>query len=479
MTDENYFSADENDVSADDVVNVTKIRTNENRQNKDVREIKEKTLSEHDTIDYVQENRYPHPSHDNKKHHTEMHIVGNNQITQDVDNNTVPDYVDEFIQKMMETMKLKRKATRKQDLNCIIKGLSKIPIESGFNIDHLEWLLRVEQQTDKTPFQIVLEEEELVVQKIQKMQKNGVSFEDASLQTLYQELDHWSELKEDVLCKQDKQEHEMKQQIQEFVSVLPQMQKTYHRFARLLKTIQLQKVFTVESGFSRWEALLSNSSHKSSSFSYKFCSRVLYAPYRLFYILQSKITLDGLVQEPSFKWGELCREELEAILVNTLHNTFLNEGLNTLKDSLNIATFNEWLERLPVSNKKKVWVFIGSVLKKKYESNVFKENYGYIRSAFHQKQALQSLPHFRCMLKKEKLAKEIQALQQQLEQTTDSKGRYRLRHVKLKAVEKRWNDINMEINQYRTFPYDEAQFNRHVAWLKEHIEFKSILDVFD
>ena len=382
--------------------------------------------------------------------------------------------IETFIQNMMQRLKLKRKHNAKEDLKHIQLALHKIPYEPSFNINHLEWMIRVDTQTDKTPFQMVLEEEKDVIRQIQSKQKQQNTIDSLHLEALYAELEHWQALKENPLCKEEKEQYETKQQIDKLMSILPQLQTIHKRFHNMLHTIQLQNIMNIESGHNRWKTILA--SKYKHMFSYPFCNRILQAQYRLIYVLHSKITLDQVVQEPTFKWTELFREEYDAILYNVLDNTFQQKHIHI--NQLTTSLFYKWFNGLKEWNRKQVWNFIQVLMNKKYDTNGFKEHYGFIRGAFRQKQIVKLLPYNRLLSKMEMTTKNIKKIQHLLENTTNSKERYHLRNIQLRNEEKIWKTLMNQKQHTQEFPYDETQWNHHKTWLNKHNEYKTILEAF-
>ena len=418
------------------------------------------------------------PHHNHNHNHNHNHTISDDAHTH-TPKHIAPHYVDEFVVNMMQLMKLNRKGSIADDLKCIQHAFNRIPIESDFNMNHLDWILSVESHPDKTPFQIVLDEEERVVQDIRQCNEvSGVSAAvvDASLQLLYEQLDHWQQLKTNPLCREDKHKHDQKIQIQEVLSLLPRMKIMWSHFHKLLNAVQFATISDITVEDKRWAALLSHS--QSGGFSYKFCNRILQASYRLIYIIQTNVKLNRIVQESSFKWSELCREEADAILYNTFINTFPEKKLLSDKDELTADYFISWMNGLKESNKDQVWECIQSTLKKKYDSHVFKEHYGFVRSAFRQKQVVRTMPSPTAESALTTLSAEIKALQEQLTHATSSKERYQLRHVKLKSVDLKWKEAIATQVRAKSFPYNETECKHHFEWLKDHPTHTTILDLF-
>ena len=354
---------------------------------------------------------------------------------------------------------LSKKPTLQENLAWMAKAIGALSEDN-----QLELLLQISEQKGDTEYLKLVAYQNQVVRQLQMEDPESKAF-----QQHIATLDNIAELQAHSRFEEEKAAYEQLELFEKIVCLVPQCAELHAKFSQILCKLDVVAAAQMSDENSRWELLMRNTS--AGTLSYPFLKRILNMSLRLKHLVHTNETLDTMAQAPSFRFSSLMHEEALPMLHTLIQNTF------TTEEAVDAKAHQRWFNTLKKNTQDGVKSMYEHVLSAKPMSAIYKSTYGFVRSSFLQKQERAKLPAItsKAALRKveTQLAKEQQLLAN--EHSIQKRGAHK---SKIQVLKGKHDEAKELVRIKMRFPYGEAQFEEHCAWLKSNPNCKDIFEAF-
>jgi hypothetical protein len=418
------------------------------------------------------------------QHPVKSHGLSGDAAANEVGENTTPvasgasDMEASFVDRIMELFydmmelfyekyRLSKKPTMSDNVLWMTKAIRMLPEDL-----QLEFALQMSEQEGETEYLKLVSYGDHIVSQL-----NSKDPESDEYRSLLGTLDQLAELKAHDRFKAEIVELEQLDTFQSVVSKLDECKTQHAKFSVLLRNLGVETTPTDtsshEDDHTRWARALRLKS--SGAVSYTLLKRVLNKTLRLHQILQKDVTLVSVSQATSFRFSALMYEEALAMMHTLMQNEFSSgehltaKGLQTWFNSLDAKSSG-------LSNTQKgVMGMFKHMICSKPMSPVYKKTYSFARKAFLQTQEKAKLPHLVAKAKLRKVKQELDSERTQLSDECSSKKQFSHRE-NIKRLSAQLDEAEKTVHHALQFPYGEAEFDKHCAWMKTHVDCGDVFE---